>query len=42
MGQSTELTVSKLLNIAYFFSFIAVNLAVFNLLPIPRSTAAAS
>jgi regulator of sigma E protease len=36
MGQSTELTVSeKLLNIAYFFSFIAVNLAVFNLLPIP-------
>ncbi|NLM83256.1 MAG: site-2 protease family protein [Clostridiales bacterium] len=36
MGQSTEMTVrEKLLNIAYFFSFIAVNLAVFNLLPIP-------
>lgn len=36
VGQSKDLTTGeKLYNIAYFFSFIAVNLAVFNLLPIP-------
>jgi regulator of sigma E protease len=36
VGQSAELSFTeKLFNIAYFFAFIAVNLAVFNLLPIP-------
>ena len=35
VGQSSESTASALWNIAYFTAFIAINLAVMNLLPLP-------